>query len=56
MANRSKEASDDGIWRAGSRDGIPGRRVIYEYWDTELTYEKSWLAPYAPSVPVGRGL
>ena len=25
-------------------DGTRGRRVIYEFWDTHLTFEKSWLA------------
>jgi putative transposase len=26
-------------------DGTLARRVMYEFWDTHLTYEKSWLAP-----------
>ena len=25
-------------------DSTPGRRVMYEFWDTRLTFEKSWLA------------
>jgi putative transposase len=25
-------------------DGTPSRRVMYEFWDTHLTFEKSWLA------------
>jgi putative transposase len=25
-------------------DNTPGRRVMYEFWDTHLTFEKSWLA------------
>jgi REP-associated tyrosine transposase len=25
-------------------DATPGRRVMYEFWDTHLTFEKSWLA------------
>ncbi len=25
-------------------DDTPGRRVMYEFWDTRLTFEKSWLA------------
>lgn len=25
-------------------DAVPGRRVMYEFWDTHLTFEKSWLA------------
>jgi putative transposase len=24
-------------------DAVPGRRVMYEFWDTHLTFEKSWL-------------
>jgi len=25
-------------------DDTPGRRVMYEFWDSRLTFEKSWLA------------
>jgi putative transposase len=25
-------------------DAASGRRVMYEFWDTHLTFEKSWLA------------
>ena len=25
-------------------DSTPGRQVMYEFWDTHLTFEKSWLA------------
>jgi putative transposase len=25
-------------------DSTPSRRVMYEFWDTHLTFEKSWLA------------
>jgi putative transposase len=25
-------------------DGIQGRQVLFQYWDTSLTYEASWLA------------
>ena len=25
-------------------DDTPGRRVMYKFWDTRLTFEKSWLA------------
>jgi putative transposase len=25
-------------------DATPGQRVMYEFWDTHLTFEKSWLA------------
>ena len=25
-------------------DGVPGRQVWFQFWDTGLTYEKSWLA------------
>jgi len=27
-----------------SMDGIAGRRVWYQYWDTRIRYEKSYLA------------
>jgi putative transposase len=30
--------------RLNHMDGTGGRRVMYEFWDTRLTYEKSWLA------------
>ena len=30
--------------RLNQVDAIPGRRVMYEFWDTHLTFEKSWLA------------
>ena len=30
--------------RLNRLDGIPSRRVMYEFWDTHLTFEKSWLA------------
>ena len=26
------------------RDGVSGRKVWFQYWDVELTYEASWLA------------
>ena len=29
--------------RLNSIDNTPGRRVLYEFWDTHLTFEKSWL-------------
>lgn len=31
-------------FRLNNMDGIRGRRVMYEFWDTRLTFEKSWLA------------
>src|SRR5205814_2115931 len=31
-------------FRLNSTDDTPGRRVMYQYWDTQLTFEKSWLA------------
>ncbi len=39
-------------------DGTPGRNVMYEFWDTELTYEKSWLARlhYVHHNPVKHGV
>jgi len=30
--------------RLNRGDATPRRRVMYEYWDTRLTFEKSWLA------------
>ena len=30
--------------RLNHMDNTPGRRVMYELWDTRLTFEKSWLA------------
>jgi putative transposase len=44
--------------RLNESDGTPGRRVMYEYWDTELTYEKSWPARlhYVHHNPVKHGI
>ncbi|HET7710379.1 MAG TPA: hypothetical protein VFL80_00465 [Thermoanaerobaculia bacterium] len=30
--------------RCNERDGTPGRRVWYQFRETELTYERSWMA------------
>ena len=30
--------------RLNDIDGAPARRVMYEFWDTRLTFERSWLA------------
>ena len=30
--------------RLNHMTNTPGRRVMYEFWDTRLTFEKSWLA------------
>ncbi len=30
--------------RLNRLDGTEGRKVIYQFWDAELTFEKSWLA------------
>jgi putative transposase len=30
--------------RLNRSDVTPGRRVMYEFWDTRLSFEKSWLA------------
>ena len=40
------------------RDGTPGRNVWHEYWDTRLTYERSYLARlhYVNHNPVHHGL
>ena len=39
-------------------DDTPGRRVMYEFWDSRLTFEKSWLARlnYVHHNPVKYGL
>jgi putative transposase len=44
--------------RLNSTDSTPGRRVMYEFWDTRLTFEKSWLArlKYVHHNPVHHGL
>ena len=41
-----------------SADNARGRRVMYEFWDTRLTFEKSWLArlKYVHHNPVHHGL
>ncbi len=41
-----------------ARDAAPGRRVMYQFWDTELTFEKSWLARlhYVHHNPVHHGV
>lgn len=31
-------------FRLNKIDNSPARRVMYEFWDTHLTFEKSWLA------------
>jgi putative transposase len=40
------------------QDATPGRRVWFEYWDTHLTFEKSYYARlnYVHSNPVHHGL
>ncbi len=40
------------------RHGTPRRKVIYQFWDTQLTFEKSWLARmhYVNQNPVKHGL
>jgi putative transposase len=44
--------------RLNQIDNSPGRRVMYEFWDTRLTFEKSWLArlKYVHHNPVHHGL
>jgi putative transposase len=39
-------------------DGVEGRKIWYEYWDTHLTYERSYLARlhYVHQNPVRHGL
>jgi putative transposase len=44
--------------RLNRLDLTPGRRVMYEFWDSRLTFEKSWLARlnYVHQNPVRHGL
>ncbi len=44
--------------RLNAVDATPGRKVIYQFWDTELTFENSWLARlnYVHHNPVHHGL
>jgi len=39
-------------------DGAPGRRVWYQYWDSRITYERSYLARlhYVHTNPVHHGV
>ena len=44
--------------RLNAIDQAPGRKVMYQFWDSELTFEKSWLARlnYVHHNPVKHGL
>jgi putative transposase len=44
--------------RLNRMDETSGRRVMYEFWDTHLTFERSWLARlnYVHQNPVKHGL
>jgi putative transposase len=39
-------------------DGVPGRKVWFQFWDSHITYEKSYLArlAYVHSNPVHHGI
>ncbi len=41
-----------------TRDGTPGRKVLYQYWDTHITFQRSYLARlnYVHQNPVHHGL
>jgi putative transposase len=43
---------------ANERDATPGRKVWHNFWDTQLTFENSYLARlnYVHQNPVGHGL
>jgi len=43
---------------ANQMDGMPGRRVWYQYWDSRITYERSYLARlhYVHTNPVHHGV
>jgi putative transposase len=55
MLSRLHERSAKAVNRD---DGITGRKVWYQFWDTALTYERSYLARmnYVISNPVRHGL
>jgi putative transposase len=44
--------------RGNAIDGTLGRTVMYQFWDTRLTFEKSWLARlnYVHQNPVHHGV
>ncbi len=44
--------------RLNRMDGTPGRKVWFQFWDTEITYSKSFLArlAYVHSNPVRHGI
>ncbi|MFN2507442.1 MAG: hypothetical protein ABR589_01565 [Chthoniobacterales bacterium] len=44
--------------RLNELDSTPGRKVIYQFWDSELTFEKSYLARlhYVHHNPVHHGI
>jgi putative transposase len=41
-----------------SEDGAPGRKVMYQYWDSHITFERSYLARlnYVHQNPVHHGI
>lgn len=43
--------------RLNAADQTPGRRVMYQYWDTCLTHQNSWLARlnHVNQIPVKHG-
>ncbi len=48
----------DGAKALNAHEGVRGRRIWYQFWDTQLTFEKSWLARlvYTHQNPVKHGL
>ncbi len=44
LANLITRLHYDTAEKLNQRDGCPGRHVWFQYWDTQLTYEKSYLA------------
>jgi putative transposase len=58
IPNLIKELHSRTSRTVNSWDGVRGRQVWFQYWDTCLTYEKSWLVRmnYVHNNPVKHGL
>ncbi len=44
LAAFMKKLHSDTALETNRRDGTPGRQVWFQYWDTQLTYQKSYFA------------
>ena len=58
ISNLIKELHSRNSRTINSWDNVRGRQVRFQYWDTCLTYEKSWLVRmnYVHNNPVKHGL